>query len=124
MATGRRATSRVPTFAADAADAGTYAAIHLAAVTGMRRGKSADCDGRGGPRAGAVYVVTTNVSVAGTVREGPLKTAKGRRVIDLDPATVALLRRWRLAQDPSPYVAPMHPRNARHRFDALVRDWR
>ena len=68
--------------------------------------------------------MTTNVSVAGTVREGPPKTAKGRRVIDLDPATVALLRRWRLAQDPSPYVAPMHPGRSATASTPLVRDWR
>lgn len=109
-------------FAEDHADTETYVAVHVAAVTGMRRGEVC------GMRWDAVdleraqlRVVVTRVSVSGTLREGPPKTAKGRRVIDLDPATVAVLRRWKLAQEPSPWVVTQHPETLSDRFDLLVK---
>lgn len=111
--------------ASDAADPGTFVAVYLAATTGMRRAEVCglawdhiDLD------AATLRVVRTRTSVGGTVREGPPKTAKGRRVIDLDASTVALLRRWKLAQDPSPDVVTQHPETLSDRFDALVRDFR
>ena len=102
---------------------GTYAAIHLAAMTGMRRGEvcGLDWDAVDLERS-RLRVVNALVSVAGTLRAGPPKTAKGRRVVDLDAGTVAVLRRWRIAQPPSLSVVGIHPETLSDRFDALVRD--
>lgn len=104
-------------------DAGTYAALHLAAMTGMRRGEVCGLDWESVDlERSRLRVVNSLVSVAGTLREGPPKTAKGRRVVDLDAGTVAVLRRWRIAQPPSLSVVGIHPETLSDRFEAAVRD--
>ena len=73
-----------------------YPALHLAAHTGMRRGeiaglKWADLD-RSTTR---VSVRRTVQSLAGRPVEFDVKTRTSRRCIDLDPATITELDRWR-----------------------------
>jgi len=73
-----------------------YPALHLAAHTGMRRGEIvglrwADLD-RSTSR---VSVRRTVQSLAGRPVELDVKTRTSRRCIDLDPATVTELDRWR-----------------------------
>ncbi len=73
-----------------------YPALHLAAYTGMRRGelvglKWADLD-RATRR---VSVRRTVQSLAGRPVEFDVKTRTSRRCIDLDPATITELDRWR-----------------------------
>jgi len=86
-------------FLAATADHRFFALWHLAAFTGMRRGEllglkwdAVDLE------AGTARVVRSRTSVGYEMVEGPPKTAAGRRVIDLDAATVAVLRRWRAQQ--------------------------
>jgi integrase len=76
-----------------------HPAFHLAAYTGMRRGEvlglrwcDVDLD------AGRVSVRQALVSVAYEVVVSDVKTATGRRTIDLDPITVDVLRGWRAAR--------------------------
>lgn len=73
-----------------------YPALHLAAHTGMRRGevvglKWGDLD-PGGDR---ISIHRTIQALAGMPQEFGAKTRTSRRSVDLDPATAALLRRWR-----------------------------
>ena len=73
-----------------------YPALHLAAHTGMRRGeivglKWVDLD-RSTRR---VSVRRTVQSLAGRPVEFDVKTRTSRRCVDLDPATVTELDRWR-----------------------------
>lgn len=77
----------------------TFAALYVAAATGMRRGEvvglrwgDIDFD------AEHLTVTRTRVSIGGRVVEGPPTTTRGRRVVVLDPSTVAVLRSWRSAQ--------------------------
>jgi integrase len=112
----------------------------LAATTGMRRGELL------GPRwtdldldAGVLNVAQTRVKGGGTVGYGRPKTAKGRRAIALDEATVAMLKahrktqaRERLAWGPGyrdeglifcrEDGSPIDPDVLSQRFDRLVRD--
>ena len=83
-----------------------YPALHLAAHTGMRRGeivglKWADLD-RATRR---VSVRRTVQSLAGRSVELEVKTRTSRRCVDLDPATMTELDRWRrrLRLDALPY---------------------
>jgi integrase len=76
-----------------------YAAWLLAATTGMRRGEllglrwvDVDLD------AGVVRVAQARVRAGNRVVTGEPKTARGRRTIALDPATVAALRQHRKRQ--------------------------
>ena len=83
-------------FLTSVADDRYYALWHLAAHTGMRRGELAglawsDVD----LQAGAVSVQRARVALpSGEVRESKPKTDRGRRRIDIDPATRAALKLW------------------------------
>jgi integrase len=115
-----------------------YAAWRLVALTGMRRGEVlglrwADLD----LDAGWLSVRHTLVVVDNHIRVSQPKTARGRRRIALDPATITALRvhhttqaAERLAAGPawpnSDLVftrhdgAPLHPEYVRRRFDRRV----
>lgn len=76
-----------------------YPAFHLASHTGMRRGEMlglrwADVDLDGA----LVSVRQALISVAYEMQISDVKTSFGRRVIDLDKGTVAVLCRWRKTQ--------------------------
>ena len=76
-----------------------YPAFHLSSHTGMRRGEIlglrwSDLD----LGAALVSVRQALISVAYEMQISDVKTGYGRRVIDLDEGTVAVLRRWRKAQ--------------------------
>lgn len=75
-----------------------YAAFHLAAATGLRRGELlglrwCDLDFE----RGQLRVIQTVVVVRGQVRIGLPKTDRSRRVVALDKQTVAVLREYRRA---------------------------
>jgi integrase len=76
-----------------------YAAWALLATTGMRRGEVlglrwSDVD----LAAGAVTIQQTIVAIGYRVEVSEPKTARSRRRVGIDPATVAALRTWRAAQ--------------------------
>ena len=73
-----------------------YPALHLAAMTGMRRGELAglrwgDCDHTGH----RLSVARSRQSVAGRSVEVAVKTRTSRRCVDLDAATEVVLAAWR-----------------------------
>jgi integrase len=72
---------------------------HFLASTGVRRGEAlglrwSDVD----LGTATAQVVHTIVEVRGEVLESEPKTAAGRRRLELDPATVTVLRRWKARQ--------------------------
>lgn len=76
-----------------------YPAFHLSSHTGMRRGEilglrwsDVDLDGA------LVSVRQALISVAYEMQISDVKTSYGRRVIDIDEGTVAIIRRWRKTQ--------------------------
>ena len=76
-----------------------YPILRLAAMTGMRRGEL--CGLRWGDvdlDAGTISVQKSTVAIAGKVVAGDVKTKRSRRVLDIDAATTAALRRWRTTQ--------------------------
>jgi integrase len=86
-----------------------FAAWLLAATTGMRRGELlglrwADVD----LDAGVVRVTQARVRAGNQVVAGEPKTARGRRTIALDPATVAALRQHRTRQTQARLLAGPH----------------
>jgi integrase len=94
----------------------------LALGTGARRGELlalrwADIDWD----ASKVTISKNRVVVNGAVIEGTPKSKKSRRV-DIGPETVAVLRRWRLQQEPSEFVftdelgEPVRPDRVNHLF--------
>ena len=115
-----------------------HAAFFLSANTGMRRGEvlgvrwsDVDLD-----RA-RLSVQQAIVNVAYRLEISSVKTAAGRRTIDLDPRTIAVLRSWRKQQleermlaglrpDPTGLVfaqpdgSPIHPDYFSQSFDRLV----
>jgi integrase len=75
------------------------AIIRLAAMSGLRRGELCGlrwCDVDLDAATVAVRQTITTVNHRPVV--GPVKTTQGRRVVDLDPTTVTVLRRQRKAQ--------------------------
>jgi integrase len=125
-------------FLAGIEDHWLYAAIYLAANTGMRRGevlglrwKDVDLEG------GRLSVRQAVVSVAYKMQVSDAKSGSGRRSIDLDPRTIAILRSWRTEQlkerlakgapkDESGFVfartdgSPLHPDLLSQSFDRLA----
>jgi integrase len=115
-----------------------YPAFYLAANTGMRRGEvlgvrwsDIDLD------KARLSVQQAVVNVAYEIEIADVKTAAGRRVIDLDQRTIAMLRSWRKAQleermltglgpNPDGLVfarpdgSPTHPDYFSQYFDRLV----
>ncbi|HEX8771274.1 MAG TPA: tyrosine-type recombinase/integrase [Acidimicrobiales bacterium] len=113
--------------------------LRLAAYSGMRRAEllglrweHVDLD------SGVATVVATRTKVGAVMVDGEPKTDTGRRSVDLDEATVAVLRRWRtrqlgelLAWGPayqrSEYVftredgSPVHADHVAQRFTRLLR---
>jgi integrase len=101
------------------------------ATTGARRGEllglrwqDLDLD------AARLTIRRTHVLVANSIAESKPKTASGARTIELDPATVAALRRHRTAQKAArlaghvfveEYGAPLAPGAVSRRFTALVK---
>lgn len=82
-----------------AADPMQRALWYLLATTGMRRGEACglqwqDLD----KRDGLLAIRRSRVAVGGRVIESPPKTRRGRRVLALDPATLAILAEWHRAQ--------------------------
>lgn len=105
QATGRRPTVAVWTagqtaaFLAGIAQHRLYAAFHLIALRGLRRGETAglrwcdlDLD------AATLFVSHQVQNVGGRVVQCPTKTPTSRRVVALDRTTVAALRRHRIRQ--------------------------
>lgn len=78
-----------------------HAAWHLLAFTGMRRGELLTLRWRDVDLDAATVAIRRSVGVVrnagegGEVREGSTKTGKSQRVIDIDPATVAVLKSWK-----------------------------
>jgi integrase len=94
-----------------------HPAWHLLAFTGMRRGELLALRWRDVDMAAATVTIARSRGVVRSdgepvaVVESAPKSAKSRRVIDIDPATVAVLRAWKrergelslpLARDSSP----------------------
>ncbi|MDZ4233804.1 MAG: hypothetical protein U1C73_08580, partial [Dietzia sp.] len=84
------------TFLAAARTQRLYPALHLTAFTGMRRGEVA------GLRWSDLHLATNRLSISRTIQnvagnpvEFPVKTRTSRRCIDLDQATVEVLKTWR-----------------------------
>ena len=77
-----------------------YAAWYVLAYTGMRRGELLALRWRDVDLDAATISVRRSVGIVrvkgqkGELREGPTKTCKPR-VVDIDPATVAVLRAWK-----------------------------
>jgi integrase len=116
-----------------------YAAWLLIATTGVRRGEIAglrwvDLD----LERARLSVRRPRVEVEGTVYESEPKTAKGKRTISLDPATVTALSSWRTLQGQErsmvgpgyqesglvftkPDGAPIHPRRFSDWFEQHAR---
>jgi integrase len=73
--------------------------LRLAATTGMRRGEVLGLRWRDVDlQRGVLQVVQQRVRGADALTYGPPKTSRGRRRIDLDPATVSALREHRRRQ--------------------------
>jgi integrase len=115
-----------------------YAAYQLIALRGLRRGEAcglrwADLD----LDAGLAYITRQVQHVAGKLTACPLKTPASRRVVALDPATIALLRAHRSAQQrdaqargitlsgyvfTAPDGGPLCPEHLTRTFNKLVAD--
>ncbi len=82
-----------------------HAAWHVLAHTGMRRGELLALQWRDVDLDAATIAVRRSAGVVRNAGEGaaieitPGKTGKARRVIDIDPATVAVLRAWKRERD-------------------------
>jgi integrase len=77
-----------------------YPAIHLAAHTGMRRGEVAGLRWHDLDKTSNRVAVRRSVQcVGGRPVEFGAKTRSSRRNVDLDPATMQVLRRWRRQLD-------------------------
>jgi integrase len=78
-----------------------YAAWHVLAFTGMRRGELLALRWRENDLAAGTVAVRRSVGVVknagegSEVHEGPTKTGKSQRIIDIDPVTVQVLQAWR-----------------------------
>ena len=77
-----------------------HAAYRLVASTGLRRGEALGVRWKDVDLARSRLAVTQTLThVSGELRFGPPKTAKGRRLVPLDPATVEALTEHKLAQE-------------------------
>jgi integrase len=115
-----------------------FAAYQLIALRGLRRGEAcglcwADLD----LDAGLAYVTRQVQHIGGKLTACPLKTPASRRAVALDPATIALLRAHRSAQQrdawargitlsgyvfTAPGGGPLCPENLTRTFNKLVAD--
>lgn len=91
--------AELASFLRHAADDRLFPMLRLAAYSGLRRAEllglrweHVDLD------RGVVGVVATRTKVGSSMVDGEPKTDTGRRSVDLDAATVAVLRRWRAQQ--------------------------
>jgi integrase len=76
-----------------------YAAWRLMLTTGMRRGEVLGLRWSDvGLDLGRLQIISTRVKAGKETVTGPPKTSAGKRLIALDPATVAALRAWRKHQ--------------------------
>jgi integrase len=113
----------------------------LLATTGCRRGEAlglrwSDVD----LKAGRAAIVQTVITVKHEVRIGTPKTAKGKRSVSLDPATVSVLKDWRGHQLEEKVLLgpgyrdhdlifakatgePLHPERVSREFDRRVERW-
>jgi integrase len=87
------------TFLASAADHHHYPLLRLAAMSGLRRGELCglrwvDVD----LEAGTISVRKSITTVNSKVVAGDVKTKRSRRVIDIDPATMMVVKAWRKTQ--------------------------
>src|SRR5206468_3148484 len=104
-----------------------YPVWHLALMSGLRRSELAGLAWEAVELdAGSLRVVQTLTQVGGTLHVGPPKTTRGKRVVDLDPSTIAVLKahRVRQAQEAMAHGRPVptlvfdgvHP-------DTLTKEW-
>ena len=114
-----------------------YAAFHLAAATGMRRGEILGvrwCDVNFDSR--QLSVVQTIIEVAHTITVAPPKSDRSRRVIALDEHTLSVLREHRRTRERSerrsasshhsllftkPDGSPLHPACFSYAFNQAVK---
>ena len=123
------------TFLAAAQPQRLYPALHLTALTGMRRGEVAGLKWSDLDRANQrISISRTIQSIAGQPAEFPVKTRTSRRCVDLDEQTTDVLARWRrrLTRDGLPherddwmFVNPagryVNPESISQLFDRLQR---
>jgi integrase len=120
------------TFLASVADHPLYPAFHVAAFTGIRRAELCGLRWDAVELENAKLHITRTVTVVGhQLVWGEPKTTRGRRVVDRDASTVAVLRRWRIRQGPdADRVFDIHPAvltrsfaRAVHRAGVPVINW-
>ena len=91
--------AQLRSFLAGIQESAYYPMLRTASMSGLRRGElcglrweDVDLD------AGTVSIRHSVTSIGGKVVAGDVKTKRSRRVLDVDAATVSVLRSWRTAQ--------------------------